>query len=108
MQYRTDAQIIIYCPTKQETKQLAVLLECTAYYQTVATDEEKTRIVQRFTSGMEKMCTATNMLGLGLDAPSVRVVIHVVMCCLLLEFMQESGWARRIGLESEAIVLREC
>jgi hypothetical protein len=54
------------------------------------------------------MCTATNMLGLGLDAPGVRVVIHVVMCRLLLEFMQESGRAGRMGLESEAIVLREC
>jgi superfamily II DNA helicase RecQ len=65
-------------------------------------------MVQRFTSGIEKMCTATNMLRLGLDAPGVRVVIHVVMCCLLLEFMQESGRAGRMGLESEAIVLREC
>jgi superfamily II DNA helicase RecQ len=59
----------------------------------MATDDEKARMVRRFTSGFEKVCTATSMLSLGIDAPGVRVVIHVSMCRQVLNFVQESGRA---------------
>jgi len=106
--YGPEAQIIVYCPTVEETKRLARLLQCSAYYRQMDTDEEKARMVRSFTSGVEKLCTATNMLGLGLDAAGVRVVIHVAMCLLLLQYVQESGRAGRTGLDSESIVLRAC
>ncbi|CAG5169063.1 uncharacterized protein ALTATR162_LOCUS6993 [Alternaria atra] len=74
----------------------------------MATDDEKSRMVRNFTSGLEKLCTATSMLSLGLDAAGVRVVIHVSMCRLLLQYVQESGGAGRTGASSESIVLRAC
>ncbi|EFQ89190.1 hypothetical protein PTT_14641 [Pyrenophora teres f. teres 0-1] len=74
----------------------------------MGSDEEKARMVRSFTLGIEKLCTATNMLGLGLDAVGVRVVIHVAMCPLLLQYVQESGRAGRTGLDSDSIVLRAC
>ncbi|CAA9960673.1 DNA helicase recq [Pyrenophora teres f. maculata] len=106
--YGPGAQIIVYCPTVDETKRLARLLQCSAYYREMGSDEEKARMVRSFTLGIEKLCTATNMLGLGLDAVGVRVVIHVAMCPLLLQYVQESGRAGRTGLDSDSIVLRAC
>lgn len=107
-QYPAAAQIIVYCRSIPETKRFGVLLGCTAYYREVGTSEEKARMVRRFTSGDEKLVTATNALGLGLDAAGVRVVIHVGMCNLMRQYVQESGRAGRSGLKSEAIVLRAC
>jgi len=105
-QYPSAVQIIVYCRTVKETKHLGKLLECAAYFMEVGTDEEKARIVRRFTSGQEKLITATNALGLGLDAPGVRVVVHTGMCKLMRQYVQESGRGGRSGLKSEAIVLR--
>jgi superfamily II DNA helicase RecQ len=106
--YGPGAQIIVYCLTVDETKRLAKLLRCPAYYREMNTDEEKARMVRNFTAGIEKLCTATNMLGLGLNAVGVRVVIHVSMRFLLLQYVQESGRAGRTGLDCESVVLRAC
>jgi superfamily II DNA helicase RecQ len=72
----------------------------------MATDEEKSCMVQVFTAGAETLCIATTILGLGMHALGVRVVIHVTMCNLLLNLVQESGCAGRKGEESKSIVLR--
>jgi superfamily II DNA helicase RecQ len=106
--YGLEAQILIYCPTVAETKRLGKVLQCPAYYREMATDEEKSRMVRGFTAGAEKLCTATTILSLGVHAPGVRVVIHVQMCDLLLNLVQESGRAGRAGDASESIVLRAC
>ena len=63
-------------------------------------------MVSNYTPGLEKLCIATSMLSLGLDAAGVRVMIHVSMCRLLLQYVQKSGRAGRTGARSESIVLR--
>lgn len=60
------------------------------YYREITTNIEKAHMVCSFMSGLEKLCTATSMLGLGIDAAGVRVVIHVSMSRQLLHFIQES------------------
>lgn len=107
-QYGPEAQILVYCPSVAETKRLGKLLQCSAYYREMATDEEKAHMVRAFTAGAEKLCTTTTILSLGIHAPGVRVVIHVQMCKLLLNLVQESGRAGRAGHASESIVLRAC
>lgn len=107
-QYGRDAQIIVYCPTREETRRLARLLQCTAFTSDMGTEEEKACRVRAFAHGAETLCTATNMLGLGLDAPGVRVVIHVAMCSSLEQYVQESGRAGRAGSPSEALLLVPC
>jgi superfamily II DNA helicase RecQ len=107
-QYPPATQIIVYCRSVKETKRLGKLLGCIAYYMEMGTVEQKARMVRRFTSGQEKLVTATNALGLGLDAAGVRVVIHTGMCKLMRQYIQESGRGGRSGLKSEAIVLRAC
>jgi superfamily II DNA/RNA helicase len=106
--YGPKAQILVYCPSVGETKRLGKLLQCSAYYRDMATEEDKSRMVRAFTAGAETLCTATTILALGVHAPGVRVVIHVAMCDLLLSLVQESGRAGREGDESESIVLRAC
>ncbi|KAK1919461.1 hypothetical protein P3342_013200 [Pyrenophora teres f. teres] len=51
--YGPGAQIIVYCPTVDETKRLARLLQCSAYYREMGSDEEKARMVRSFTLGIE-------------------------------------------------------
>ena len=61
--------------------------------------------MRAFAQGAEKLCTATNMLGLGLDALGVCVVVHVAMCSCLEQYVQESGRASRAGQLSKSLVL---
>ena len=44
------------------------------------------------------MFTATNALGLGIDAPTIRVVMHVGRVRMMRHYAQESGRAGRDGL----------
>jgi len=104
-QYGPEAQIIVYCPSRDEARRLSKLLRCPAFTSDMGTEEQKASRVRAFVNGADKLCTATNMLGLGLDAPLTRVVIHVTMCPRLEQYVQESGRAGRSGEPSEAIVL---
>jgi len=105
-EYAAPGQIVVYCKTIKQTQRLAGVLGCSAYYREVGTEEEKRRILEGLTSGRERVFTATNALGLGIDAASIRVVIHVGLKDKMREYAQESGRAGRDGLKSEAITLR--
>lgn len=107
-EFGPDAQIIVYCLSVSLTMEIANLLSCAAYYSAMGTEEEKANCVRAFAAGIVKLCTAINMLGLGLHAPGVRVVIHLKMPLLLHHYVKESGRAGRTGLPSESIVLRQC
>jgi len=58
------------------------------------------------TEGRQQVFTATNALGLGVNAPTIRVVIHVGVVRRLRDYAQESGRAGRDGAKSEAIIVR--
>ena len=104
--YGPEAQILVFCPSTDETKRLGKYLSCSAYWRQIATDNKKARIVCCFTSSLKKLCTAISMLSLRIDAPGVRVVIHVTISRQVLHFVQESGRAGRTSAPSEAIVLQ--
>lgn len=99
-------QIVIYCGTKDRTRKIADLLGCPAYYRGAGSAEEKRRILRRFTTQEERVIAATNALGLGVDIPTVRVVIHVGVCQKMKQYSQESGRAGRDGKASEAIIMQ--
>ena len=104
--YAKPGQIIVYCARIEQAKRLAKVLDCSTYYRAVGSDEEKREILMRFTKGLEQVFTATNALGLGIDAPQIRAVIHVGMRKKMRDYAQESGRAARDGKDSDAIIMR--
>jgi superfamily II DNA helicase RecQ len=76
-QYPAPGQIVVYCKKVEQAKRLAKVLQCSVYHRTVGNNEEKKGILRRLTGQTERVFTATNALGLGVDAPTIRVVIHV-------------------------------
>jgi superfamily II DNA helicase RecQ len=40
-----------------------------------------------FANRVDKLCTATSVLGLGLDAPRVRVVIYIAIASILEQYV---------------------
>ncbi|KAK4954095.1 hypothetical protein LTR28_006312 [Elasticomyces elasticus] len=105
-QYPLPGQVIVYCPTVSQTESFARLLDCVAYHRHVGTEREKREILRQLIGGEQQVFTATNALGLGIDRPSIRVVIHVGVPRQMRPFAQESGRAGRDGLPSESIVMR--
>ena len=61
----------------KQTQHLAEVLGCSSFYREVGSDEKKRAILHKLTSGKEQVFTATNALGLGIDALIIRVVIYV-------------------------------
>ena len=105
MQY-PDGKIVIYCRTVVQTEELAEFLGCRAYHREVGSEEEKGAVLTELTEGDERVFTATNALGLGVDAPKIRLVIHTAVPFKLKQYGQESGRAGRDGSNSEAIIMR--
>lgn len=99
-----DGKIIIYCQYVDQVEKVASLLQCPAYYHKVGTVENKNRIVQTFQSS-GALIACTNALGVGLDIPNVRGVIHLGSPKLFRDYVQETGRAGRDGKESKVILI---
>jgi RecQ family ATP-dependent DNA helicase len=104
-QYPAPAKIIVYGGTIERTTELSRALDCHEYYREVGDREEKEEIMERWQHGDGRLIVATNAFGLGIDAPDVRVVIHVGAIYQMRNYSQESGRGGRDGQRSEAIVV---
>ncbi|KAK4897073.1 hypothetical protein LTR49_028043 [Elasticomyces elasticus] len=104
-QYPSPQQVVVYCRTREQTERLAGVLGC-MYYHGKMTVEQKGVVMEELKSGRGHVFTSTNALGLGIDVPSIRAVIHVGAREQMTQYVQESGRAGRDGLASEAIVMQ--
>ena len=104
--YAMPGQIIVYCDTVAKTVELAKVLGCVCFHRNVGSSKEKGELVRQLTEGRQQVFTATNALGLGVDAPTIRAVVHVGIVRKMRHYAQESGRAGRDGLASEAIIMR--
>ncbi|KAJ3454816.1 hypothetical protein MRS44_013416 [Fusarium solani] len=112
-QYASSAKVIVYCQTKAATQALVEDLGCDAYYSAVSTADDKAERLWQWMEGVDRdlyqrgrVIVATNALGMGIDIPNIRLIIHLEMPRRIGDYDQQSGRAGRDGLPSEAIGLR--
>jgi len=67
--YALPGQITVYCGTVGRTVQMAEALGVVCYHRTAGSVEQKKEMARQLTSGQKQVFTATNALGLGVDAP---------------------------------------
>jgi superfamily II DNA helicase RecQ len=101
-----SGKIIIYCGTIVRAQSISRRLNCPAYYNQAGNAKQKREILEEW---MEhgRAIAATNALGVGLDVPDVREVIHVTSPRRIRDFAQESGRAGRDKQESRSVIIRQ-
>ncbi|TKA22027.1 hypothetical protein B0A49_14051, partial [Cryomyces minteri] len=67
----------------------------------------KDRMLEGFREGRQRMIVATSALGMGVDIPDIRCIIHIDRPRTLLDYAQESGRAGRDGKRSEAMAIED-
>jgi superfamily II DNA helicase RecQ len=55
-----------------------------------------------FIAGQQRVIVATSTLGMSMNIPDIRCIIHVDRPRTILHYAQESGGAGRDGVRSEA------
>ena len=101
-----EGQIIVYCRRVEQCKKIGEVLRCPVYYRRVGDEEMKRKILEQLVKGTHRVFAATTAMGMGVDAPHIRVVVHVGVKELVRDYAQESGRAGRDGEASEAILMR--
>ncbi|KAI8682258.1 hypothetical protein NCS56_00348100 [Fusarium sp. Ph1] len=103
-----EGKVIIYGGTIKRVQGIANRLGCVAYWRGVSNAAEKARRVgewMRSTGGEAGWIAATNALGMGIDDPNVRLVVHAGIPRALVSLVQESGRGGRDGRKSESVVV---
>ena len=100
-QYIND-RLIIYTRTRDIANNLQKRLKWLVYY---SNSLQRDQTLQRFLNSNNSRIIATSSLGLGLDIPNARAIIHIERPYSLLDYAQESGRAGRDQIPSESIIL---
>jgi ATP-dependent DNA helicase RecQ len=100
---------LIYCATRENTETVARYLQkkgihATAYHAGLDAEEKK-KIQQGFIEDDFSVIAATNALGMGIDKPNIRYVLHFDIPGSITAYYQEVGRAGRDGLSARGILL---
>ncbi|RMJ20764.1 hypothetical protein PHISP_08366, partial [Aspergillus sp. HF37] len=96
-------KVIVYAPMVAYVTTIASILGCEAYYHEQI---DKKGVLERFRGRAGQVVVATSALGMGVDIPDIRSIIHVGRPRTLLDYAQESGRVGRDGQASEAIIIQ--
>ena len=75
-QYPAPSKIVVYGGSVKQTIKIGEALECPIYHRNVDDRAGKARRMKELMEGRSRVIAATNALGLGVDLPDIRVVIH--------------------------------
>ncbi|KAI9035034.1 uncharacterized protein KD926_004698 [Aspergillus affinis] len=96
-------KVILYANVVSQVTAMARLLDCPAYY---SGQPDRAGVLQQFIDGAAPVLVATSALGMGVDIPDIRCIIHLGAPRTLLDYAQESGRAGRDGQASTAIIIQ--
>ena len=96
---------MVYGSSVEQTVEIGEALGCPIYHRSVDDRAGKARRIKELREGKHQVICATNALGLGVDIPDIRVVIHAKQPRKLRDYAQESGRAGRDRESSKAIIV---
>ncbi len=105
----TEGSGILYCATREGTEIVAEYLaerhDDVVSYHAGYDPDRKRQLQEAFMDGTRKTMAATNALGMGIDKPDIRFIVHVDLPGSITAYYQEVGRAGRDGLPAQGILL---
>jgi superfamily II DNA helicase RecQ len=95
-------KVVVYGNSVPKVKALAEQLGYNVYYYKAV---GKASMLQAFAAGNQRVIVATSALGMGVDIPDIRCIVHIDWPFTVLDYAQESGRAGRDRLGSEAVII---